>query len=182
MHMACHLRECITDYGPVHGFWLFSFERMNGILQNQPNNNRAVEIQLMRRFLRDSYSVSMLSALPFSEDFSPIFRQLQILPPGSLGEMLTSQVQQALKDVDLPKTYTRCVFDEEELLLLSQLYSQEALREVSVHMNTIFEKYKSITVGGKKFNASRSNHEPIICLARWNESLLGSKRKIFLHL
>ena len=37
MHMSCH---CMLDYGPMHGSWLFSYERMNDILQNQPNNNR----------------------------------------------------------------------------------------------------------------------------------------------
>ena len=34
MHMHTHLVECIMDYGPVYAFWLFSFERYNGILGN----------------------------------------------------------------------------------------------------------------------------------------------------
>ena len=40
IHMHCHLREVLLDYGPVQEFWLFSFERYNGILGNQPTNNR----------------------------------------------------------------------------------------------------------------------------------------------
>ena len=32
MHVHCHLKEVLLDYGPVYGFWLFSFERMNGVL------------------------------------------------------------------------------------------------------------------------------------------------------
>ena len=32
MHMHCHLGACVEDYGPLHGFWLFAFERYNGIL------------------------------------------------------------------------------------------------------------------------------------------------------
>lgn len=36
MHVACHLKVCIYDYGPLHSFWLFSFERLNGILENYP--------------------------------------------------------------------------------------------------------------------------------------------------
>lgn len=47
MHMHCHLKEVLLDYGPVYGFWLFSYERYNGILQHQPTSNR-VEIQIMR--------------------------------------------------------------------------------------------------------------------------------------
>ena len=40
MHMHAHIRACIEDYGPLHGFWLYSFERYNGILENIPNNIR----------------------------------------------------------------------------------------------------------------------------------------------
>lgn len=54
MHLHGHLRQCIFDYGPIHTFWLFSFERYNGHLGSLPNNNRSVEVQFMRRFLRDS--------------------------------------------------------------------------------------------------------------------------------
>ena len=50
MHMHCHLRACIEDYGPIHGFWLYAFERYNGILGSMPNNNKAIEVQLMNRF------------------------------------------------------------------------------------------------------------------------------------
>ncbi len=32
MHLHCHIRSCVEDYGPSHGFWLFAFERYNGIL------------------------------------------------------------------------------------------------------------------------------------------------------
>ena len=31
MHMACHIADCIYDYGPLHSFWLFAFERYNGV-------------------------------------------------------------------------------------------------------------------------------------------------------
>ena len=51
MHLHAHLRECLSDFGPMHGFWCFSFERYNGILGAYPTNNRAIEIQLMRKFL-----------------------------------------------------------------------------------------------------------------------------------
>jgi hypothetical protein len=31
MHLHGHLLDCILDFGPVYSFWLFSFERQNGI-------------------------------------------------------------------------------------------------------------------------------------------------------
>lgn len=54
IHMHCHLVSCMRDYGPMHSFWLFPFERYNGILGKQPTNNRSIEIQLMHRFHRDN--------------------------------------------------------------------------------------------------------------------------------
>ena len=46
MHMACHLSECVMDYGPLNHFWLFAFERFNGILGLLPNNNKSIETQM----------------------------------------------------------------------------------------------------------------------------------------
>jgi hypothetical protein len=50
MHLHCHLADCVHDYGPIFGFWLFSFERYNGMLGKFPNNQRHIEVQLMQRF------------------------------------------------------------------------------------------------------------------------------------
>ena len=52
LHLHCHLKECLYDYGPVYSFWLFSFERLNGIMGSYPTNNRSVEVQLMNKHLR----------------------------------------------------------------------------------------------------------------------------------
>ena len=54
MHLHAHIRECVEDYGPVQSFWLFSYERFNGMLGKQPHNNKSIEVQVMRRFMRDS--------------------------------------------------------------------------------------------------------------------------------
>ncbi len=40
LHLHGHLRECINDYGPVYSFWLFSFERLNGVLGSYHTNNK----------------------------------------------------------------------------------------------------------------------------------------------
>ena len=51
MHLHGHLAECIFQYGPIASFWLFSFERYNGLLGEFINNKKNIEIQLMRKFL-----------------------------------------------------------------------------------------------------------------------------------
>ena len=53
MHMHLHLKDSILDYGPVYAFWLFSYERYNGILGAVPTDNRTIEVQLMKRFIFD---------------------------------------------------------------------------------------------------------------------------------
>ena len=53
MHMHCHLKDSVIDYGPVYSFWLFSFERFNGLLESIPTNKRCIEPQLMKRFVCD---------------------------------------------------------------------------------------------------------------------------------
>ena len=51
MHLHCHLSECIRDHGPAYSFWLFSFERYNGILGAVHTNNHSIEMQMMRKFI-----------------------------------------------------------------------------------------------------------------------------------
>lgn len=64
-HMSCHLYECIRDYGPLNHFWLFAFERFNGVLGRLPTNNRSIEVQMMKRFLSDSN----VKRIPFPNEF-----------------------------------------------------------------------------------------------------------------
>lgn len=55
-HLHLHLKQSFLDFGPSHAFWCFAFERFNGILGSYHTNNRAIELQLMRRFCREQSS------------------------------------------------------------------------------------------------------------------------------
>lgn len=50
MHLHFHLKDCLLDYGPVHSFWCFPFERMNGIMGKYHTNNDMIEEQLCKNF------------------------------------------------------------------------------------------------------------------------------------
>ena len=97
MHMACHLCECIRDYGPLNHFWLFAFERFNGILGQFPTNNRSIEVQMMKQFLNDQevmfifcifciFSKLCLYSLPdeYKQDFEEVF-EFKIQKRGTLS-------------------------------------------------------------------------------------------------
>ena len=62
MHMQLHLADCLQDFGPFHAFWLFSFERCNGLLGKQPTNDRSIHLQLIKHFLRDNTHLDLLNA------------------------------------------------------------------------------------------------------------------------
>ena len=64
IHLHAHLIECVRDYGPMSNFWLFSFECFNGILGDEPTNNRSIELQLISRFIKDNAHLQLLSSLP----------------------------------------------------------------------------------------------------------------------
>ena len=91
MHLHCHLEECIFNYGPIYSFWLFSFERYNGMLGKIPSNKKNVEIQFMRRFLRDS--MILTQELPEEErtTFEPLILSTcsAMINRGSLIETLS---------------------------------------------------------------------------------------------
>lgn len=128
--MSCHLKQCITDFGPVRSFWLFSFERYNGILENMPTNNRSLEIQLMRRFLCDFQCGALLLPDDFSDDFLPHIQGCLPEYVGSLLETMSCSsnpvsVRSYIFDESkyvLPKSCTRRAFDDDTIASLKDLY------------------------------------------------------------
>ena len=84
MHLHCHLKEVIMDYGPLHCFWCFSFERYNGVLRNITTNNRSIKLQIMRklttlRFL-DNISLDQDLQPCFGDVFSSLRNNIHVLP------------------------------------------------------------------------------------------------------
>ena len=54
MDLHAHVMDCIRDYGPMSSFWVFSYERFNGILGEEPTNSQAIELQLISHFIKDN--------------------------------------------------------------------------------------------------------------------------------
>ena len=124
MHMACHIAECILDYGPLHSFWLFAFECYNGLLGSQPNNNRAIEGQLMARFLKDSVHFHLMHSLntkPLFEHFGPVvcantFEKSELVEKNKNNEHVSTGLLQE------PPKYNLHVLSDTDCLELKQVY------------------------------------------------------------
>ena len=63
MHLHCHIRETIVDYGPVYSTWCFAFERMNGIFESFQKNWIHPEVQLLVKFV--NFQNVLTTVFPF---------------------------------------------------------------------------------------------------------------------
>ena len=61
MHLHCHIRDTVTDYGPVYyTTWCFAFVRYNGVFESFQKNWIYPEVQLITKFLEcchDGYAL-----------------------------------------------------------------------------------------------------------------------------
>ncbi|KAG2190839.1 hypothetical protein INT47_005589 [Mucor saturninus] len=88
MHLHLHLRETIRDFGPVYGYWLFGFERYNGLLKNVSTNRKdSFEATYMRNFVEESYKADYVQAvlgysskIPFSSVFAKLVSSPTLSP------------------------------------------------------------------------------------------------------
>lgn len=63
LHLHGHLKQCILDFGPIYSFWLFPYERLNGILGSYHTNCHDISLQLMRRFTSSMFHGIVITGL-----------------------------------------------------------------------------------------------------------------------
>ena len=153
MHMSCHLRECILDYGPLNHFWLFAFERFNGILGKLPNNNRSIETQMMKRFINDTAVLRTPCPEEFKDDFLQFIPFHQLPAPGGTSEASTTPG--GLNSIELPHNSVRSSFNATEMEAINSLIST-LYPEHSYQIASTFLKYQTLKLKGKVHGSYRS--------------------------
>ena len=162
MHMHCHLAECLKDYGPLHAFWLFSFERYNGLLGNQPNNNHAIELQLLNRFNNDNLRLDLVhhfETMPFADLFSEStvvyasnfnsIKPTQLLPDSHENATFTE-----------PPKHSLFVLTESLLTDLRSMYANllpdyaTQIENGIIELQSTCRKYSHVFMNGKKLTTS----------------------------
>lgn len=174
MHMMCHLKECVLDYGPLHEFWLFPYERFNGILGHLPNNNKSIEIQLIKRFMNDQYLSTVTPPQHFLDDFSEFIADMSNYKPiGSLGSNLSNStcmweplntsgrvqltMNSIIDNIALPNHYTWGIFDSTEVLMLARLYSVlYSVNPFDVETTSSFHKFTHCHICSKVVELSKA--------------------------
>ncbi|KAF8066846.1 hypothetical protein FPV67DRAFT_1670313 [Lyophyllum atratum] len=70
-HYAVHTAASVRDYGPLHEFWTFLFERLNKVLKSYKTNNHAggeLETSFFREFHRTVQDSRLLAQAAHSPD------------------------------------------------------------------------------------------------------------------
>ena len=184
MHMHAHLRECLQDFGPVYGFWLFSFERYNGILGHLPTNNRCVEIQLLERFLEDNYIRTSELPEEFVHDFSDIFPQAH--PRTFETHQSMEHASWSLTDISdliLPKKSLVVAFtsfmNDQVRHLYQKLYSDHIIESDTVP--STFLQYPSITINGSVYGSKLAQHTEFNHYGKLGRTPPGKSQNICRH-
>ena len=165
MHLAAHITDCIADHGPVYAFWLFAFERMNGIMGSIPTNNHQIPIQLMRRLTCMQTTDRSQWPSEFESEFSSVLSKL----PQERGSLAQTTDCDDSKIKPLPPV-TEKVFDESELqnikTLLNTHYTSSHIEVLRLH-----KSMHGIALAGIKLASKSSRYG--------NSSKIFIKKKLF---
>jgi hypothetical protein len=176
MHLHCHLKQSLYDYGPIHNFWLFSYERYNGIFEQFPSSNRSFEIHFMKRFVQEFRLFTSLQFLPkeFESEFGNALKTtIEPTLQGSLKvtihnhfvdlvnlRTITDWSLPSITDISLPKSYVRSNLDDWSLAHLQGIYLKlyPNLQTEDIELTLTFRKYSSLIYKGMKLdNSNKSN-------------------------
>ena len=134
MHLHGHLKECLIDYGPVYSFWLFSFERYNGILGSLPTNKRTIEKQLMRRFLRGIFCHSVSLPVMFHDKLAgDVSSLLDRKDRGSLVEMAYATLYPIMRLSSRRINYAEGIWNDLSYMMYKKKPKVNTLSEYELH-------------------------------------------------
>ena len=157
----------------MHNFWLFSFERFNGVLGDFKTNQRAVEIQLMRKFPRDQDIRDIPFPRLFKEQLGTVFSQMKTSVMDPIHDVSFAAEHFSLSEGPVRKgnlwfdiALFSCIsphrmdfLDDDELNFLLQSYST-FLEGVEFQNGTaIFDRYAGVEVLGERYGSLDSRSE-----------------------
>lgn len=148
IHLHGHLHECLKDFGLVYAFWLFAFERLNGILGSFHTNNHDISLQLMRQFLRSHEFGIHTIANEYREDFLPLIEKC-VYNKGSLKQTsLECAVAKNENVLPLPPVRVSAFTLDIRESLVSVISECMCIDAASITILTLFQKCSSLHVDG----------------------------------
>lgn len=118
-HLAMHFAHMIKLFGPIYAWWLFAFERFNGMLEKVNHNGHdggRIELTLMRNWLRSHLLYELLLALPENAHPHEVAMIDQIIENetrrgGMAVEIAIFRAEASVNNVALPKQLASAPLD-----------------------------------------------------------------------
>ena len=194
LHLHLHLSNCCIDYGPCYSFWLFSFERYNGILSRFHTNHQSVEIQMMRKFMKNmnirsiagdfenipsdnhfffdglltSDSSGTSNKTLFGQNLSSVKVNTLLLTSGTSVFPTLNYIEDI--PVKLLSPFVLHGFDFDVVVHLTTSYKM-FLPDVNEHIPQLCRKHRCALWVSEHLNRSKHSSENFICIqAYWPES------------
>ena len=177
---------------PVTGFWLFSFERYNGILGDFCTNNKSIELQLMRKFTKDQMVCNLEFPEGFKNQLQPLLTKfkdaansnLLFANRGVILRMLTladdaidvsNELWFDTSSFSFGAPHTIDNFDEDEFGYLKEVYEIFFPHISSSVIPAFYDKFASVECAGEQYGSrfSRLNRSAYI-LAKWADQHGGN--------
>ena len=194
MHMACHLKDCMLDFGPFSSFWCFPFERYNGILEGISKSWVLPEKQIFQKF----FAMQKVKLLGFSksneDDFLAIvYEQIQSKPKEDYSSVGQTQAQdviimQQIKNftcnvsiIDAEKKGYQCLvppykekyFRDSELSYLHEMYNSLYPGRDIAKLSRFYKEYKKCIINCEEYNSSHSRSQRSTAIAAKWPNVLG---------
>ena len=154
MHLAGHLTDCIRDHGPVYAFWLYAFERMNGILGSFQTNSIDFTVQLMRKFSRlQQFSLEQWP-VEIRQEFAMVFKDCKT---GSGSVLETTYSSKSIISKPIPPLIEKSLEDCEIAKIIATVteltFSNSQSRDCPLYHKTANIYTKNI--GARQCNQTR---------------------------
>ena len=158
LHLHGHLAACIQDFGPVYSFWLFAYERLNGVLESFHTNSHNIAPQLMRKFL-DIHTNGMLHWPNESkEQFIPLLERHRF-NKGSLSQTsLETAIHQHLKEVSPLPPLVETSLEPYEMDSLQSCISRAKVVSGYFTILPLIRKCAAINIKGYNVGSGKSRY------------------------
>lgn len=157
LHLHSHISECVKDFGPVYSFWLFAFERLNGILGSYYTNNRNISVQLMQRFLDSKIYAPHNWPSEYANKFLPVLEQFNY-QKGSLQQTtLETIINSSANEVIPLPPINECTFSQNELFHLRHALTNGETTSTDQNILMLYRKAKAIRICNQFVVGSKSS-------------------------
>ena len=187
MHMCCHIKDCLLDFGPLSAFWCFPYERYNGLLEGMSKSWVSPEKQMFLKFI-GMQKIKQLTTLKTTDDdfLATLYKQVysSTADYSSFGQTKTSDLihiqrtqgfscsvstLNAMKSHEyLTPPYKEKCFNDAEMSYLTEMYKLLYPTFDKLNISRFYHEYKKCIINGEEYISLHSRSQRSCAIAaKW---------------